>query len=176
MTGKNSTDVYARDVLAAPLREFEQVLHQSGNGSLRPDATRSGMVGPESTENQNMYLLPEQIDSKETSDVSSYTSSESDGESEAEHTELAMPLDTIAAVRSWDPDFDMYQRNRSQIGHVDHHIQPALDTANGALSYTIQFYESSLWQAQLNFRRVLQEYLRYYGRLPSLDVHARHGG
>ena len=49
---------------------------------------------------------------------SSSSSSESNDESDTEVENLVMPLDPIAEVRNWDPDFDMYQHCKSQIVHV----------------------------------------------------------
>ena len=58
----------------------------------------------------------------------------------------------------------------------NHEVQAAVELARNGWGFTIDFYENALWQAQLNLRTAIQQHLRYYGRLPSLDVHARHGG
>lgn len=42
---KHSADTYARDVLAQPLREYEQILRQIRAGAFRPDSSRSGLMG-----------------------------------------------------------------------------------------------------------------------------------
>ena len=58
----------------------------------------------------------------------------------------------------------------------NHEVQTAMELANNGLSFTKVFYETALWQAQLNLRTATQQHFHYYGRLPNLDVHARHGG
>ena len=67
VTGKHSADVYARDVLAAPLREFDTVLQQIRNGALRPDATRSGMLSAPSQEDpKDIFTVEEKKVPEET--------------------------------------------------------------------------------------------------------------
>jgi hypothetical protein len=45
VVSKDATmDAYSRDLIAAPLRELEDVMYQIRTGRFRPDATRSGMI------------------------------------------------------------------------------------------------------------------------------------
>ena len=44
MPGDHSVDLYAREVLAGPLREMERMLEAIRNKSFDPDATRSGLL------------------------------------------------------------------------------------------------------------------------------------
>ena len=121
VTGKKSADVYARDVLAAPLRQFDLVLHQIRNGSLRPDSTRSGMIGKETcTDPKETYVHhPDRGDNQSVSSSSTSTStSEGEDDEDDQHLELALPLDPVAEPKNWDPDFDMFQHRKSQIVHL----------------------------------------------------------
>ena len=121
VTGKGSADVYARDVLAAPLRQFDMILQQIRNGSLRPDASRSGMVGERTCQEPKESFLPEPEGDDTQSIASSSTSTSSSEESEEEnedHLDLALPLDPVAEAKNWDPDFDMFQHRKSQIVHL----------------------------------------------------------
>ena len=121
VTGKKSADVYARDVLAAPLRQFDLVLQQIRNGSLRPDSTRSGMLGKETCiDPKESYVHhPDQEDDQTVSSSSTSTStSEGEDEEDDQHLELALPLDPVAEAKNWDPDFDMFQHRKSQIVHL----------------------------------------------------------
>ena len=115
VTGKHSADVYARDVLAAPLREFDTVLQQIRNGALRPDATRSGMLSAPSQEDPKDTFAVEESRVPDEEDQSS--SSESDSCSDESHSGLVEPNDPAADDR-WDPDFDMFQHKKSKIVHV----------------------------------------------------------
>eukprot|EP00435_Cladocopium_sp_Y103_P000412 s3791_g1.t1 len=64
-----------------PNGEFETVLQQIRNGSLRPDATRSGLLGASTQEDpKDTYVLPDQPSS--SSDSSSSSSEEEDAEDE----------------------------------------------------------------------------------------------
>lgn len=117
VTGKHSADVYARDVLAAPLRDFDKVLQQIQNGALRPDATRSGMISaPVQDDPKDAFTLEEKNDDKDVSDSTS--SSESDSSSDEPHEDLALPHDPVAENREWDPDFNMFQHKKGRIVHV----------------------------------------------------------
>ena len=117
-TGKKATEVYARDVLAAPLRHFDQILQQIRSGAFRPDATRSGMVTdacrPDPMEK---YIHETEKDKSQESD-STDSSSSSESESDEDHKELTDPNDPVVEARIWDPDLDMFQHKKSKIVHV----------------------------------------------------------
>ena len=119
VTGKHSADVSARDVLAAPLREFDTVLQQIRNGALRPDATRSGMLSAPSQEDPKDNFTVEEEGAPEDIDQSS-SSSESDSGSDESHSALVEPDDppAVADGKQWDPDFDMFQHKKSKVVHV----------------------------------------------------------
>ena len=112
MTGKNSAEVYARHVLAAPLREFEQVLHRIRNGSLRPDATRSGMIGSQSCHDLKEPYIGLSMPEGHANAESSSSSSDSSSDEEVPHADLALPLAPVAEPKVWDPDFDMFQHRK----------------------------------------------------------------
>eukprot|EP00435_Cladocopium_sp_Y103_P058747 s575_g20.t1 len=116
VSGKHSADVYARDVLAAPLREFDSVLQQIRNGSLRPDTTRSGMVGEACRTDPKDDFKPPDESVAEAS--SSSSSSEAESSSDESVAELAMPNDPVVEEKQWDPDFDMFQHIKSQVVHL----------------------------------------------------------
>ena len=58
----------------------------------------------------------------------------------------------------------------------DHEVQMAMTTVSDNIRQVMTFYESARWQAQLNARNLIQMYMHAYGRLPSIDIHSRHGG
>eukprot|EP00435_Cladocopium_sp_Y103_P071582 s1104_g37.t2 len=115
-TDKQSADTYARDVLAAPLREFESVLQQIRSGALIPDATRSGMVGEATRmDPKDVYTAP--VEEEENESISS-SSSESESSSDESVDNLLLPDDPVAEKAQWDPDFEMYQHAKSKIVHL----------------------------------------------------------
>eukprot|EP00435_Cladocopium_sp_Y103_P014911 s1303_g3.t1 len=115
-TDKQSADTYARDVLAAPLREFESVLQHIRSGALIPDATRSGMVGEATrVDPKDVYAAP--AEGEENESISS-SSSESESSSDESVDKLVLPDDPVAEKAQWDPDFEMYQHAKSKIVHL----------------------------------------------------------
>eukprot|EP00435_Cladocopium_sp_Y103_P015409 s326_g3.t1 len=118
-TGKQSADVYARDVLAAPLREFDIVLQNIRNGSLRPDATRSGMVGKVTeVDPKDSYVVPPPADTDDKMSDSSSSSESETSSADESHTDLLLPGDPVGEEKAWEVDLDMYQHVKSKIVHV----------------------------------------------------------
>ena len=117
-TGKQSTEVYARDVLASPLRDFDRVLQQIRSGALRPDASRSGMLSDPTREDpKDSYVSREAVDPTHSSN-SSTSSSEDGSSSDESHEQMAIPFDPVTEEKQWDPDFLMFQHKRSKIVHL----------------------------------------------------------
>ena len=97
------------------------VLQQNRNGSLRTDASRSGMVGEQTCQDpKDSYIHENGKDDTQSiaSSSTSTSSSEASEEENDEHLELALPLDPVAEAKNWDPDFDMFQHRKSQIVHL----------------------------------------------------------
>ena len=96
-SGKGSAETYARDSLAKPLRDYEEVLSKIRTGSFSPDHTRSGMLSEPIRKDPATHLQPsaaahepmedKQAESSSTSS-SSGSSSTSSSESEAPAPEL----------------------------------------------------------------------------------------
>eukprot|EP00435_Cladocopium_sp_Y103_P041887 s2114_g11.t1 len=123
VTGKHSADVYARDVLAVCLRDFEAVLQRIRNGSLMPDATRSGMVGNAiRSDPKETYVADKENPTDPADEGSGQSSSESSSDAESSSNEivpqLMLPNNPVAEERHWDPDLDMFQHSKSKIVHV----------------------------------------------------------
>ena len=74
-TGKKSHEIYNRDLLAEPLRQFDQLLQRIKTGAFLPDASRSGMISQ--AEGQD----PRDVFRKEPSDSESSESSSTDSSS-----------------------------------------------------------------------------------------------
>ena len=86
-------------------------------GSLRPDATRSGLLSEPSREDpKETFTLPEAGDEQGSSSSSSSSSDESS--SDESHEDLLLPEDPVAEKTVWDPDFEMYQHRKSKIVHT----------------------------------------------------------
>eukprot|EP00435_Cladocopium_sp_Y103_P074032 s203_g46.t1 len=116
VSGKHSADVYARDALAAPLREFDGVLQNIRSGNFMPDATRSGMIGA-ATRQDPKDTFTASIEEEKPADSSS-SSSDSDSSSDESHQDLILPDDPVAEKAQWEPDYEMYQHDKSQIVHL----------------------------------------------------------
>eukprot|EP00435_Cladocopium_sp_Y103_P007410 s3328_g2.t1 len=116
VSGKHSADVYARDALAAPLREFDGVLQNIRGGNFMPDATRSGMIG-EATRQDPKDSFTVSIEEEKPADSSS-SSSDSDSSSDESHRDLLLPADPVGEKAQWEPDYEMYQHDKSQIVHL----------------------------------------------------------
>eukprot|EP00435_Cladocopium_sp_Y103_P073992 s288_g46.t1 len=102
-TGKQSADVYARDVLAAPLREFDTVLQNIRNGSLRPDATRSGMVGNVTdADPKDSYVVPRPAETDDKMSESSSSSESETSSADESHAELLLPGDPVGEEKTWE--------------------------------------------------------------------------
>ena len=136
-SGHHSADTYARDVLAHPLRQYEEVLQRIRMGAFRPDASRSGMLLESSKPDpKESYTVPEEVAPEDhpqgpiSEDSSSSSSSESDSVRElvAEEQET-LHGDPIAEPTVWEPDVTMYQHKRSSIIHI-----MAAGTTNGKFS------------------------------------------
>ena len=116
-TGKQSAEVYVRDSLAAPLRDFDNILQQIRTGTFRPDSTRSGMVGEKIRDDPKVDFCLE-TDVVAEPESSSSSSSEEESSSDESHAQLALPNDPVAEQKQWDPDFTMFQHTKSQIVHL----------------------------------------------------------
>lgn len=128
-SGTKSVETYSRDILAAPLREFEHVLQQIRTSAFRPDSTRSGLLGAALEPDPQRSYVPEKLDKEsEASESSSSSDSESSGEVHNEEQEAAS-TDLVVQPSQWEPDVQMFQHEKSSIVHV-----MAKGTANNRFS------------------------------------------
>ena len=128
VTGKNSLECYARDALAAPLRDFEQVLTSIRTGAFAPDLNRSGVMrtgalaGPaENYMAETTKAIPQdtQTDKGDADIISSSSSSDSSSSDSGEELgDSLRPHDPVAQPQRWDPDVEMYQHVKSSIVRV----------------------------------------------------------
>ncbi|CAE7285341.1 unnamed protein product [Symbiodinium sp. CCMP2592] len=88
--------IYARDSLAAPLRELDQVIDEIASGRFKPDLTRSGMIANFA----DPQLPPE--NEEEADAISSSSSEASDDEEEAPVSDEEQALEQIAG--QWGPE------------------------------------------------------------------------
>eukprot|EP00435_Cladocopium_sp_Y103_P070820 s2538_g36.t1 len=123
-SGKHLADTYARDVLAQPLPEYEEVLRQIRAGAFRPDNTRSGLIGaavqedPKEAASEKVIERAQEEPDNESSESSSATSeSEASIDVHLEEQEAASQ-DLVAQPTQWEPDVNMYLHSRSSIVHV----------------------------------------------------------
>eukprot|EP00435_Cladocopium_sp_Y103_P035682 s3841_g9.t1 len=122
VTGKKSHEIYSRDLLANPLRQFEDILKQVRTGSFRPDASRSGMISmAASADPRESFVQPTEGAEAENEPLEPSSSDSSDDSSstcsfEEDHLpEIEAPL---AKPQVWNPDFDMYRHRRTQTVHL----------------------------------------------------------
>ena len=115
-TGKKSHEIYNRDLLADPLRQFDLLLQRIRTGAFLPDSSRSGMMTVAATEDPKDVHRPEPtVD--ESSDSSS-TDSSSEDESLGSDQYPDTVYDPILQKESWNPDFHMYKHRRTQVVHL----------------------------------------------------------
>ena len=105
-------DVYARDVLGAPLHALASLLGKIRIGSFWPDATRSGRwldtgeeVEPTAALDERVQALPRAPDAEEQKDSSS---GDQENSSSSESSDSGKEVDTEAAARSIFKGLDPY--------------------------------------------------------------------
>ena len=87
--------IYARDSLAAPLRDLDRTIAEIATGAFKPDLTRSGMIA-------NLADPGDPSGETEVDAISSSSSEASDDEEEAPQSEEEAALDHIAG--QWGPE------------------------------------------------------------------------
>ena len=87
--------IYARDSLAAPLRDLDRTIAEIATGAFKPDLTRSGMIA-------NFANPGDPSGETEVDAISSSSSEASDDEEEAPQSEEEAALDHIAG--QWGPE------------------------------------------------------------------------
>ena len=123
-SGKGSLEVYARDMLSAPLRTLEEVLRQIRIGALHPDLTRSGHIqAPSQPDCKDMPFQPAGAEpeqgEEDSSSSSSTSSSSSSTEADQEQEWLALGDSDPAIQHSAWGNFNMFQHEVSKIVHVE---------------------------------------------------------
>ena len=115
-TGKKSHEVYNRDLLADPLRQFDLLLQRIRTGVFLPDSSRSGMMTSTANEDpKDVYRPDPTVDG---SSEGGWTDSSSEDESLGSDQYPDTVYDPILQKESWNPDFRMYKHRRTQVVHL----------------------------------------------------------
>ena len=128
-TGKNSAETYSRDLLAAPLRELDEVVRKVRVGLFLPDLTRSGQAEGKADPKDAYSLVPEELadeqdrEAGESGDEAQSSSSSSSADSSSseigDREEGLRPSgEQQLAPRSWAPGFEMFQHRRTRVVHL----------------------------------------------------------
>ena len=115
-TGKKSHEIYNRDLLADPLRQFDLLLQRIRTGAFLPDSSRSGMMTSAANEDPKDIYRPDPTVNE--SSESSSTDSSSEDESLGSDQYQDIVYDPILQRESWNPDFRMYKHKRTQVVHL----------------------------------------------------------
>ena len=115
-TGKKSHEIYNRDLLADPLRQFDLLLQRIRTGAFLPDSSRSGMMTSAANEDPKDIYRPDPTVNE--SSESSSTDSSSEDESLGSDQYQDIVYDPILQKESWNPDFRMYKHKRTQVVHL----------------------------------------------------------
>ena len=115
-TGKKSHEIYNRDLLADPLRQFDLLLQRIRTGAFLPDSSRSGMMTSAANEDPKDIYRPDPT--VDESSESSSTDSSSEDESLGSDQYQDIVYDPILQKESWNPDFRMYKHKRTQVVHL----------------------------------------------------------
>ena len=137
-TNSRSADIYARELLASPLREYENMLQHVRQGTFCPDNTRSGMVAeqenegkinndasesiatkpeaPIAVEEEDHRVEPTDFSPARLLDDQSSESSESSSDASMSDQELADFQPEHGAINS-EPDVQLFQHHRTKVVH-----------------------------------------------------------
>ena len=132
-TGKHSAETYSRDLVAAPLRQLDEVIRKVRVGLFLPDLTRSGHLrGAEGrADPKDAYSSAQAAPacdqdpvgegaSSEGSPSSTSSSSPKSTSSEIGEREEALGPsgDPQLVPRVWAPGFEMFQHRRTRVVHL----------------------------------------------------------
>ena len=115
-TGKKSHEIYNRDLLADPLRQFDLLLQRIRTGAFLPDSSRSGMMTSAANEDAKDIYRPDPTVNESSESSSTDSSSEDESLGSDQHQDIV--YDPILQKESWNPDFRMYKHKRTQVVHL----------------------------------------------------------
>ena len=109
-TGKKSHEIYNRDLLADPLRQFDLLLQRIRAGAFLPDSSRSGMMTSTANEDPKDVYRPDPTVDESSESSSTDFSSEDESLGSDQYQDIV--YDPILQKESWNPDFRMYKHKR----------------------------------------------------------------